>query len=213
MKLFFGTHPLCQKNTFWVYFTRFLSSIILHHFSIFPGCLAPRTIVHPDVVKWLFPLILYWYHRCFSGFAACVGDAAGTGGSIVCVFVRVRLWAVGFSSVCFCRCVFCALFLKFIFFLLLFPLPVRACVMLCLWSVMLSVCIKHFQEVLGVLEVAELGVWAACVYYCINVRVCVQEQYHKFWTVSRKFTRWQTAVRKTWTSSTACSRISTFTLC
>lgn len=55
--------------------------------------------------------------------------------------------------------------------------------MLSLWSVTFSDCIKHFQEVLGVLSVVELIVQYVCVYYCINICVCVQEQYHKFWTV------------------------------
>lgn len=44
--------------------------------------------------------------------------------------------------------------------------------------------------------------------------VCVfgpQEPYHRSWTVWRRSMPWRTAVRKTWTSCTACFRINTST--
>lgn len=103
-------------------------------------CSAPRNIIHTDVVKWFF----FWHcidtiYRCFSGFAACVGDAAGTWGSIsLCLFVPVCLWVVGFSSICLCWCVFCAFFL-----FVGFPLPCCACVMLSLWSVVFASCLHQ----------------------------------------------------------------------
>lgn len=88
-------------------------------------------------------------YRCFSGFAACVGDAAGTWGSIV-------------LSVCVCKCVFCCDFyclssFGVIFLYLSFSLPVRDCVTCCEFvvkSVMFSVCILCRVECLqGLLAV------------------------------------------------------------
>lgn len=62
---------------------------------VFLGCSAPPNC-HP---LWFCKVTFCWcyidaMYRCFSGFAACVGDAAGTWGSIV-------------LSVCVCKRVLC----------------------------------------------------------------------------------------------------------
>lgn len=159
---------------FWVYSIGFLSSIFLHNFSIFPGCSAPRNIIHTDVVKWLFFwLCIDTIYCCFSGFAACVGDAAGTWGSIVCVFASVCLWVVGFSSVCLCWCVSCAFFFFFSFLICCFPFPVCACVMLCLWFCHVE-CLHQTFSGSAWCSFKWLNLWFGLyVYYCINICVCV----------------------------------------
>lgn len=68
----------------------------------FLGCSAPPNR-HP---LWFCKVTFCWcyidaMYRCFSGFAACVGDAAGTWGSIVLsVYVCVNVYYVVTSVVC-----------------------------------------------------------------------------------------------------------------
>lgn len=148
-----------MSNMFEVYTIGFLSSIFLHNFFIFLSCSAPCNIIHTDVVTWFF----FWHcidtiYRCFSGFAACVGDAAGTWGSIVCVFVYVCLWVVEFCSVCLCY-VFCAFFLIFLFSF--------AC--LCLCNVVFVIChVSCLHQTFSGSAWCTLGSWTQ-----ISVCICV----------------------------------------
>lgn len=79
-------------------------------------------------------------YRCFSGFAACVGDAAGTWGSIVlsvCVCVCVNVYYVVTSVVCLLSV------LVYITLCLFFGFVAcgRACHVVCLhFCVVLDVC-------------------------------------------------------------------------
>lgn len=90
-------------------------------------------------------------YRCFSGFAACVGDAAGTWGSIVLVCVCV------FSVVTSVVCLLSVCYFGF----LSFTLPVCGCITRDCESALFSVCI-----------LCRVGTFAGTAWCIVSVSVC-----------------------------------------
>lgn len=121
---------------------------------VFLGCSAPP-YRHP---LWFCKVTFCWcyidaMYRCFSGFAACVGDAAGTWGSIVlsvCVCVNVYYVV---TSVCLLSVLVYIIF----FFCLCFGFLAcgQACHVLCL----------HFCVVLDVCRDCSVYLWFVSVFY------------------------------------------------
>lgn len=182
---------------------------LLHIFAFFLGVLLLTH--HPHWLFWSdFLLILYWCHvPLFLWFCCMCGRCSRYLGlnsfECLCVF---SVFSVVTSSVC----LHLVLFLVFVVFCLF----VECELCLCLWKSLstFSVCILCY--------VFAGTAWCTCEYVfvlealfvCITLTcVCVQGQCHRFWTVLRRFMRWRTAARKTWTSSTVSFKISTSTPC
>lgn len=157
---------------------------------------------HPlfDFVSWLSSPVVLMPLLLFLWFCCMCGQCSRYFGLNSWMFTRLWLWLCLYCDrasvllaclllcLCFCGYVYHDLCLHFV---------------LC-WNVL--------ERVLSVIIISVYGMhfifgWVTC--FCLHP----QGQYRRFWTVSRRFTLWQTAARKIWIFSTVSSRINISTPC